>query len=154
MMKDFSPFKLKIHKQCLQLINQRIIETEESIKEIRMEAQLHARSSAGDLFEMGRAMADIEIEKYQKTLENLIQMLSVLQRIDPEVHQDQLALGTIVSTDRGLIYVAVGLGKTIVDQQEVLVISMGAPIVNALKNTPVGGIAVFNGNSYKINAIL
>jgi hypothetical protein len=153
-MKDFLPFKLKIHQQCLQMINKRILETEEGIKDIRIEAQLHARSSTGDLFEMGRTMADTEIETYQKTLDNLVQMISVLNRIDPEIHHEQPALGALLSTNRGLIYIAVGLGKTIVDKNEVLVISVGAPIFNALKNIPIGGTAIFNGTSYQIKSIL
>jgi hypothetical protein len=153
-MKDFLPLKLKIHQQCLQMINERIIETEEGIKEIRMEAELNARSSAGDKFETGRAMADLEIEKYNKALDNLLQMATVLKRIDPETHHQQTAPGALVHTDKGFIYVAVGLGKTHIDQHDVLVISIGAPIFKILKNTPVGGKAVFNGTSYQVKGIL
>jgi hypothetical protein len=153
-MKDYNALKLKIHQQCQKLIDSRIIQTEASIKDLRQEAQLHAKSSAGDKYETGRAMADLEIEKYQKSLNNLLQMSVILNRIDATTHQEEMAHGALICTDKVLIYLAVALGKINVDGQNVLVISLEAPLYNVLKNAPIGSKAVFNGQVYNIKNIV
>lgn len=153
-MNSYLPFKIRIHQHCLQIINNRILEAEEGIREIRKEAELNAKSSAGDQYETGRVIADLEIEKYQKALDNLIAMNAVLNRIDPQSLHRQAAPGALVCTDKGYFYIAVGLGKTHIDEQEVLVISMAAPIVSVLRDTPIGGKAVYRGNSFKIENIV
>jgi hypothetical protein len=152
-MEEITSLKSKIHFQCLQLINTRIQQAEEEIKEIRNEAQLHAKSSAGDKFETGRAMADLEIEKYQKSLEILLQMVSVFSRIDPEIHHQEMAHGALIHTDHGYIYIAAALGKIKVGKDDIFVISHDAPLFIALKNIPVGGLGIFNGRKYKILGI-
>ncbi len=154
MKKSLLPLKLKIHQECLSLLNKRISETETNIHVIREEAQANARSSAGDKYETDRSMADFEIEKQQKNLDSLLQMSMILNKIDPTTLQHQTAHGTLIDTDKGYIYISVGLGRVQVDHKEVLVISMGAPIVDILKRTGIGEKAVFNGTSYQVKGMV
>ena len=53
-------------------------------------------------------------------------------------------------TDRGLFYIAVGLGRVMVGDQEVLVMSPQAPLAEALHRTPIGGTARFNGVAHVV----
>ena len=145
--------KIKIHQRCLELVNNGVTEIEKAIADIREAAQGGAKSSAGDKYETTRAMADLEIEKQQNSLHNLLQMRSTLERMDPYQHHDHIAMGSLVETNQGLIYIAAGLGKITVENKDISVISFSAPVVVKLKETPVGGTAVFNGTKYKILSI-
>jgi hypothetical protein len=95
-------------------------------------------------------MAQLEIEKQQVSLGNLLAMKEVLARIDPTMRQERVREGALVRTDRGLFYIAVGLGRVVVEGAEVLVMSPQAPLAEALGRTPVGGTAHFNGVAYRV----
>lgn len=144
-MTDLPSFKHLTHAHCLAVVNERIVDLEASILDTQRSSQSDTKSSAGDKHETGRAMAQLEIEKQQVSLGNLIAMRDVLARLDPTVPQERVREGALVRTDRGLFYIAVGLGRMVVDGQEVLVMSPQAPLAEALQRTPIGGTARFNG---------
>lgn len=144
-MTDLPSFKPLAHAHCLAVVNERIVDLEASILDIQRSSQSDTKSSAGDKHETGRAMAQLEIEKQQVSLGNLIAMRDVLARLDPAVPQERVREGALVRTDSGLFYIAVGLGRMVVDGQEVLVMSPQAPLAEALQHTPIGGTARFNG---------
>ncbi|MBL0044567.1 MAG: hypothetical protein IPP33_09285 [Flavobacteriales bacterium] len=137
--------KQNVHEQCLLHLHERIKELEASIADARLSSQSDTKSSAGDKHETGRAMAQLEIEKQQASLGNLIGMLAILQRIDPQRANERVGEGALVRTDRGLYYIAVGLGRVSVNGQEVVVISPQAPLAALFKGTSVGGTASYNG---------
>ena len=144
-MPHLSPVKQNVHEQCLLIVHERIREIEASIADARLSSQSDTKSSAGDKHETGRAMAQLEIEKQQTSLGNLIGMLAILQRMDPERAHDRVGEGALVRTDRGLYYIAVGLGRLAVNGQDVAVISPQAPLAALLKSTTIGNTATFNG---------
>jgi hypothetical protein len=139
------PLKVTLHNHCLALLDTRIKAAELSIADTQQSARSDTKSSAGDKHETGRAMAQLEVEKQQVSLGNLLAMEEVLARIDPTVRQERVREGALVRTDRGLYYIAVGLGRVLVDGQEVMVMSPQAPLAEALQRTPVGGTVRFNG---------
>jgi hypothetical protein len=145
-----SAVKSNIHAQCLLVLHERINKVEESIADMRLSSQSDTKRSAGDKHETGRAMAQLEIEKQQVSLGDLISMLAVLKRLDPQRMHERAGEGALVRTDRGLFYISVGLGRVFVDDQEVMVISAQAPLATLLKATPVGGIAAFNGTKHTL----
>lgn len=142
--------KATLHNHCLALLETRIKAAELSIADTQQSARSDTKSSAGDKHETGRAMAQLEIEKQQVSLGNLLAMKEVLARIDPTMRQERVREGALVRTDRGLFYIAVGLGRVVVEGVEVLVMSPQAPLAEALGRTPVGGTAHFNGVAYRV----
>jgi len=149
-MSDLSSMKPHVHAHCLALVNERIADLEASILDTQCSSQSDTKSSAGDKHETGRAMAQLEIEKQQVSLGNLLAMRDVLARLDPTVAQERVREGALVRTDRGLYYIAVGLGRVLVDGQEVMVMSPQAPLAEALQRTPIGGTARFNGVAHVV----
>ncbi len=149
-MLDLTNFKPLAHAHCLSVVHERITELQASILDIQRSSQSDTKSSAGDKHETGRAMAQLEVEKQQVSLGNLIAMRDVLARLDPTVPQERVREGALVRTVRGLFYIAVGLGRLMVDGQEVLVMSPQAPLAEALQRTPIGGTARFNGVAHVV----
>lgn len=152
-MADTATLKPALHARCRQWVKERIRSTELAIAGTRAAANDDTKSSAGDKHEVARAMAHQELEKQEVILRNLHLMRTALDRIDPDVPQTQPVPGALVRTDLGLFYIAVGLGRLVVDGQEYWVVSKDAPLVNAMKDAPPGGIAFFNGKAYRMLGI-
>lgn len=62
--------------------------------------------------------------------------------------------GSLVSTDQGLFYVSIALGKMEVEGNMVMAISMQAPILTLLSTLAVGGSGTFNGRQQHLLAIV
>ena len=139
-----------VHAQCRALVNERIADLEASILDTQRSSQSDTKSSAGDKHETGRAMAQLEVEKQQVSLGNLLAMREVLARLDPTIPQERVREGALVRTDRGLYYIAVGLGRMLVGDNEVLVMSSQAPLAETLQRTLIGGTARFNGVAHVV----
>jgi hypothetical protein len=152
-MDDLLSLKRAVHAHSLVVLDERIQAVEASITDARGSAQSDTKSSAGDKHETGRAMAQLEIEKQQVTLGNLIAMRSTLARMDPTRLQGLVGEGALVRTDKGLLYVSVGLGRVTVEGFDVQVISGQAPLVQLLRGAAVGGRVTFNAAAHTLLAV-
>ena len=142
--------KQKIHQHCLKALQSRIAMAKAGIDEVHEFLLNDDKSSAGDKYETGRAMAHLEIENRQAALQNLIKMQAALHQFNPAKLQTQIVPGALIITDNGIFYITISLGKVMVGKQEVQVISYQAPIIAALKNIDIGGTATFHGNHFTL----
>lgn len=142
--------KAAIHRQCLKVLEERIRAAQAALEGTREAAQSDTKSSAGDKHETARAMAQLELEKQAGVLQHLQLQRAALDRIDPALAHAQAGPGALVRTDAGSFYIAVPLGRLLVEGEEVWAISLEAPIYAALKNTPVGQVAYYSGKAYRI----
>ena len=149
-MNHLDELKPAVHTHCLALVRERIAQVEAGIADARTSAQSDTKSSAGDKHETSRAMAQLEIEKQQVSLGNLLAMQEVLMRLDPTRKNARIGEGALMQTDTGLFYMAVGLGRVEVNGQDVQVISPQAPLVAVLKGLDIGGSALFNGRKHTL----
>ena len=149
-MNELTELKPAVHAHCLALVRERIAQVEAGIADARASAQSDTKSSAGDKHETSRAMAQLEIDKQQVSLGNLLAMQDVLMRLDPTRTHARMGEGALVRTDSGLFYVTVGLGRIVVAGQDVQVISPQAPLVAVLKGVNLGGSALFNGRKHTL----
>ncbi len=152
-MTPYQELKQHVHQHCQEVIQNKIATAKAGIGEVLEFLHNDSKSSAGDKHETSRAMAHLEMENRQMALQNLMKMHAVLNQFDPAKPQQQVVPGALLVTNHGIFYITISLGKLIVNQQEVLVISYQAPIISALKNTSIGSTATFNGNRYKIMRI-
>jgi hypothetical protein len=146
--------KKEIHRQCVLLTEERIGVLQREIGELREAAGEQGKSSAGDKHETGRAMTDLEIEKNQVSLKNLLQIQAALKQFDPLKKQERPTAGALVGTDQGLFYIAASLGRIQAGEKEIMVISPDAPIVKALQLYPIKNPVVFNNRIYQVKEII
>jgi len=149
-METYLELKKAVHQHCQDVLQTRIDTAKGDIGEVLEFLHDDNKSSAGDKHETGRAMAHLEVENRQGALQNLTKMNAALKQFDPAKSYNQIVPGALVVTDKGIFYVTISLGKLIVNEEEIMVISYQAPIIAALKNTPVGSVATFHGNQYKL----
>jgi transcription elongation GreA/GreB family factor len=112
------------------------------------------KSSAGDKYETGRAMAQQERDRHAMQLHEAHMLLAVLQKINPELPSDTVRIGALVSTTLGLFYIGIGAGKlATADEEDFVAVSLAAPIVVALSGKRAGEGVLFNGKKVQVLAV-
>ena len=111
------------------------------------------KSSAGDKFETGREMMQIEIEKNEVLLNQTAKLRKELVRIDISQEFNKVAFGSLVVTDKGTYFISIGIGKIQIDDQICYVISLASPIGGLLKDKAVGDEVQFQDKTFTIKEI-
>lgn len=151
---DHSPdLKVLLHAHCLNVLNERIREAGDALEDVRTSLLPATKSTAGDQHDTARALARIELEKQQAVLQHLSMMRNTLTSMDPREHHETVEPGALISTDLGAFYIAISLGKVMLGDTPVWVISPQAPLFQVLKDTPIGEIAFFNGQAYRMHRV-
>jgi transcription elongation GreA/GreB family factor len=133
-----------------ELVEKRIEAANQEIQSIYDSKANETKSSAGDKYETGMAMLQIEEQKLAVQLAKAKEFKQVLSRIDYSNSSDSVQLGSLVVTNQGLFYFSIAIGKMQVDKTEIFVLSMGSPLGQALKGQKLGYKANFNGNTIEI----
>ncbi len=116
----------------------------------------NAKSSAGDKHETAVSMMQLEQEKINNQLKIYDEQLKVLDVINPENVSSLIGLGSLIVTSRQLIYISVGIGKIQYPAgagTELIIISLQAPLAQALKGKCVNESVEFNKIRYAIESL-
>ena len=145
--------KPRVWEYCLDLLQGKLELLELQLAELRAGAESEGKSSAGDKHETGRAMMHLEQEQLQKQMgeiQNQLQQLLSLKNSDikPNVHS-----GCLVTTDKGIFYIGIGLGKIEFEGQNLFVISPASPIGKVFLGKGLGENVSFGLNTYIITQI-
>ena len=105
-----------------------ILEVGKSIADVQISANQETKSSAGDKYETGRAMAQLEIQKLTPQLAEKENMLRILKMIDSGKVYKQVELGCLVQTEMACYFISVPLGKVALEGIEWFCISPASPI--------------------------
>jgi transcription elongation GreA/GreB family factor len=111
------------------------------------------KSSAGDKHEVGRAMVQQELDQLEMQLAKTQAMQQELARVPLERLYDRVAFGSLVSTDQGTYFIAIGTGAMEMDSGTCYAISLASPIGQALKDKRMGDVITFNGKRITITGI-
>tara|TARA_B100001057_G_scaffold491809_1_gene582845 strand:- start:301 stop:750 length:450 start_codon:yes stop_codon:yes gene_type:complete len=111
---------------------------------------LDTKSSAGDKHETSRAKVQSDIENYLKQKVNIIEKLKVLSSININQKNNKVENGALVQTNFGFFFIAIGLGKFCVKNEEFFVISLGSPIGKFMKDKIESSSFKFRSLSYEI----
>ncbi len=116
-------------------------------------ANNETKSSAGDKHETSRAMMQIEQEKLGKQIKEIQEQRTELEKIDISKPSVQIAKGTLIQSDKGILFLSVGLGKIIIDEQTVFAISPQSPLGLKLVGKKENDTVEMNGVKYKIEEL-
>ena len=144
------PLKQALYQTCLATLAAKMVDLQKAIDSIDESKQNETKSSAGDKYETGRAMMQMEADKITAQLELAKQTQSLLQQINIEQSTDRIRQGSLVVTDQRTYFVAVSLGRVVVSGQSCFCISPDAPIGQLLLGKRVGEEIVFNGRKERI----
>jgi transcription elongation GreA/GreB family factor len=145
--------KETLYAHCLQYVEQRISRIQAEITRVQASANEETKSSAGDKYETGRAMAQNEIER--NTLQRLEaeRLQSVLTNINQSNSFSVGAPGALVTTSKGVFYIAISLGAVPLQGKTYFIVSADSPIGKLLIGKKVGDLITWNGNQHEIKKV-
>ena len=146
-----------LYQLCLEFIDNRIKTIRAAIQETQISAGEETKSSAGDKYETGLSMMQLDMEKQAEQLQEAIRTRNSLEqvRIHDEMNGSTNAIrpGNAVETNNGNFYIAISAGQLKTNNQIYFAVSPATPIGSKLIGLRMGDKFDFNSKSYTINKI-
>ncbi len=146
--------KAKVYNKLITIVDERIDMASKAIKVIDESHESETKSSAGDKFETGRTMMQAERQKSETQLRRAMDLKNDLVKVKMTRRYDEVDFGSMVITNKGTYFMAIGLGKVDVEGKPYFCISFASPIGQLLKDKKVGDTIVFRENKIKIKEIV
>ncbi|HET9487119.1 MAG TPA: 3-oxoacyl-ACP synthase [Chryseosolibacter sp.] len=146
--------KRKLYERCQDYVQERIAAAQHAIEAARQSANSETKSSSGDKYETGRAMMQLEIEKNTAQLVESMKLKHALDQIRIDNTLPSIQAGSLVITDREVFFIAISLGKVVVEDKTYVVISPASPLGQKLKGLKTGDQMAFNDRTYMIKEII
>ena len=149
-MKNVS-LKEKLLALCIRHVEEKISSAAEAMRSAQEAANEEGKSSAGDKYETGRAMMQIERDNAAMQLDEALKLKKTLDLISATENHNVVSLGSIVSTKTFKIFVAVGPGKLNVEGDDYFIVTPMSPLGKILFGLKAPMEFTFNN---KPNAVL
>ena len=148
------PIKPHLYARCLAYVQERILTATEAMQAAQESANSESKSSAGDKYETGRAMAQLERDRHAQLLADAKRMLADLEKINPGITTSVVVPGSLVRTSRGTFFLAISAGKLTLDGADYFAVSVASPIGALLLGKKVGEVVMFNKMGYEVLGIV
>lgn len=145
--------KRALVEACMRYVNQRKENARQAISAVNDAAAVETKSSAGDKFETAREMMQQELNRHGQLLADAERMGQVLDNLDIRPYLGPAKLGSLVETDRGSFFLAIGIGQLRIEGVLYWVISPASPLGQRFIGVDVGEQVTFNDTTYRINNV-
>lgn len=138
---------------CQTYIQQRIDTARQAMEAAQDAANSESKSSAGDKYETGRAMAQLERDRNAQLLAEALKVERDLKQIIVDKTYETVLPGSLVMTNRGAFFISIGAGKLTLDNESYFAVSPASPIATALAGHKIGDTVTFNKMPYQLLAV-
>ncbi|GAB2539378.1 3-oxoacyl-ACP synthase [Spirosoma aerophilum] len=135
---------------CEAYVQKRITTAKQAMEEAQEAANSESKSSAGDKYETGRAMAQLERDRHAQLLAEATKVERELKQLTIEKAFETVQPGSLAVTNRGLFFISVGAGKLSVDGVDYFAVSAASPIGTALAGRKANDTVTFNKMIYQV----
>ena len=133
------------------ILNDKISNLNKDINSLKESQKNDTKSSMGDKYETGRAMIQLELEKYHSRLRNNKEMLAILLKINPKLKTEIIQSGSLIKTNHGWFFISIGIGKvTLENNTKVIVLSPISPLGRMFLNKSKNESFDFQKRQYQI----
>lgn len=146
--------KKVILKKINELVGSRLESTRKSIEEAIESRDEETKSTMGDKYETGRAMVEMEMDKLHEQLDQLIKQKKALSNLKSDTVQDHVDFGSLVETNLGKYFVAVGIGMLTVENEKIYCISLASPVGQVIRDKKAGEKVNFQGRDILIKSVI
>lgn len=150
---DKIAFKKLVKAECIKQINQRITNAKAAIAQAQDNANSNDKSTAGDKYEISRAMGQLDSDMNSKQLNEAEQELNYLEKIDVSKLEDTIKIGSVFELSGILFFVAIGLGPLKIDDKRVMVVSSRSPFYENIKTMQAGQVFEFQDKMDEIKMV-
>jgi transcription elongation GreA/GreB family factor len=147
---DLINIKHAIQEKILKKIQEKLDELRHALFDTQRSANEETKSSAGDKYETGRAMAHLEIEKLALQIREKELAIQALTKIPTDRITKHVEVGSVVQTSAGLFYLSVQAGEIEVNGDRYTTLSLLSPLGKNLFNKVKGDAFSMNGQSIEI----
>ena len=140
--------------KCREYVESRIATAQQAKDDAQAAANEESKSSVGDKYETGRSMMQIEGEKAAHQLAEALKLKNILDRLLPGARSEKVIVGSLVITDANKVFIAIGIGKLNVDNDEVLVVAPTSPLGKVLMGHSANDRVFFNNVAMIIREVV
>ncbi len=134
-------------------IESKITDLKKNLDHLKESLNSETKSSMGDKYETSRSMIHAEIENYTKQHSVLVHDQNVLKSISKTAKSDKTDFGSLILTSKGLYFLAIGIGKVIIEDQPIYCVSPNSPIGQKFQNKKAGDLVEFMDYKIEIKSI-
>ena len=143
-------YKTSLKQWTMDKIHQRARQAEHAGKNAQDAANNEEKSSAGDKYETGRAMAQLETNMHNMLLAGIRKEISQLQALDISRIYDSVVPGSFVRCDEVSFFITAGLGKHVINGLTIIFMSPAAPLLKEILHKKANDTFTFQGREQKI----
>lgn len=143
-----------LYDQCQTYVQQRIDTARQAMEAAQEAANSESKSSAGDKYETGRAMAQLERDRHAQLLAEALKLEQDLSRLNMDKLYNTVQAGSLAITSRGAFFISISAGKLTLDGKDYFAISPASPIAMALTGHRAGDTILFNKLPYQVISIV
>ena len=145
--------KPHIHARCMEVIKERIEIAREAVNNAQEAANSEDKSSAGDKYETGRSMGQLDRDMFAKQLAEAEKDYAQFKSFNPEIILKEVGRGALIELESGIFYLVAGVGSVQTDFGKILAISMNSPLATAMSGKKKGDEIMVNGKTMVIKAV-
>ncbi|MFN3917841.1 MAG: transcription elongation factor [Flavobacteriales bacterium] len=131
-------------------LQEKIDELREEIDSAKASRNSESKSSAGDKYETGREMIQVEINKQELQLSKTKQLLYELSSINSSEKHSVVSFGSLIKTDSDYYFISIPYGKIEINGRICYAVSMASPLAKNLIGRMPFDEFTFNGEIVKI----
>lgn len=140
--------------RCQQYVQQRIDTARQAMEAAQESANAEEKSSAGDKYETGRAMAQLERDRHAQLLAEALKLREELNRLLIDKVYQTVQPGSLVLTNRGGFFISISAGRLSIDGSDYFAVSPASPIAVQLLGRRAGDTITFNKLTYSIQQVV
>jgi hypothetical protein len=146
-------FKETLLNDCKKVLNERLENANSAMQAAQEAANGEEKSSAGDKYETSRAMGHRDRDMYARQLVEAKNELQKLDKIKLE-SSEFIKTGSLIEIGNTLYFIATGLGKLVISDMMVIVISRESPLAKSIFGKKINEEIFFNGKKLKIDNVV
>lgn len=137
-------------KACRDYLQIRVSVVKKAMDGLKEDLENESKSSAGDKFETGREMINIEWNKLSVQLNEYDRLANILNRIEEYKPNGNVVLGSIVVTNVAKYFISIPAGEIESGEDKFYAVGIKSPIAQVLLGKKAGEKAVFNGREFEV----
>lgn len=146
--------KAEIYTQLIQQLDFAINEAKLTLQNTIEARNNESKSTAGDKYETGRAMMQIEQQQNEIQLNKLNTLKAQLRLIKINKEHKKASLGSLIQTNNGAFFLAIPFGKISYKNTDYHVISLASPLGKQLLDKKPNDTFTFLEKEYLIKIIV
>lgn len=150
---DAQHTKQLLWQHCRDYAEMRIDTAQQAMERAQQAANEEGKSSAGDKYETGRAMMQIERDQGAQQLSEALKIKAAIDSIAFLQNSVTVSVGSIVISKEGSFYIAISAGTIAIHAREFITLSPTAPLAKLLLGLKKGDVFVFKNKPNTIEAI-